>query len=449
MHVGDGRRRTLGAARPRRPRRARRAAPAVRRHDGRAGPAALVRRVVAVRRARGGPGVRRRSSATPAAAPTGPVALTVDAGADAGRAAPAVAADDRQRAPLARDLDRHHRRPRHRRGAQRGAVARRTTSSASRTCGRTGSSATTSAVYREVDGEPVHDFAGVDRVYDHVRSLGLYPVVEISFMPHDLASDPTKTVFEYDAIISPPKDWERWHDLVRDLTAHLVERYGDEVVEHWSFEVWNEANLEVFWSGTPRGLPQAVRRHRGRRPRRRRAAAGRRAVLRRRRLGGGAARPRRPVGRAGRLRLHPHLRRTAARLPADARAVRPDRDADLVDRVGRHAHALQRGQRRGLLRGVPAPRDVLVDGPDRVAVLLGGLRPLRGARPAAGAAARRVRPAHGRRAAQAALVGAGDARAARLHPTGRVAGRRRCGLAGRGGRGHVRRRATCRCCCGT
>ena len=50
----------------------------------------------------------------------------------------------------------------------------------------------------------MHDFGGVDRVYDHIRSLGLYPV-EISFMPHDLASDPTQTVFEYDAIISPPR----------------------------------------------------------------------------------------------------------------------------------------------------------------------------------------------------------------------------------------------------
>ncbi|MGH3371305.1 MAG: GH39 family glycosyl hydrolase, partial [Nocardioidaceae bacterium] len=59
------------------------------------------------------------------------------------------------------------------------------------------------------------------------------------------------TVFEYGAIVSPPKDWERWYDLIRDLTAHLIERYGDEVVEQWSFEVWNEANLEVFWSGTP------------------------------------------------------------------------------------------------------------------------------------------------------------------------------------------------------
>ena len=106
-------------------------------------------------------------------------------------------------------------------------------------------------VYREVDGVAVHDFTGIDRVYDHIRSLGLHPVVEISFMPHDLASDPSRTVFGYDAIISPPKDWERWYDLVRDLTAHLVERYGDEVVEQWSFEVWNEANLEVFWSGQP------------------------------------------------------------------------------------------------------------------------------------------------------------------------------------------------------
>ena len=69
------------------------------------------------------------------------------------------------------------------------------------------------------------DVRAFDRVYDHIRSLGLYPVVEISFMPHDLASDPSKTVFDYRAIVSPPKDWERWYDLVRDLTQHLVDRY--------------------------------------------------------------------------------------------------------------------------------------------------------------------------------------------------------------------------------
>ena len=107
-------------------------------------------------------------------------------------------------------------------------------------------------VYREVDGEPVHDFSEVDRVYDAVMEIGMRPVVELSFMPHDLAADPTKTVFGYDAIVSPPRDWDRWSDLIRALTAHLVQRYGiDEVRDRWSFEVWNEANLEVFWSGTP------------------------------------------------------------------------------------------------------------------------------------------------------------------------------------------------------
>ncbi|MFE3448950.1 hypothetical protein ACFXJ8_08415 [Nonomuraea sp. NPDC059194] len=107
-------------------------------------------------------------------------------------------------------------------------------------------------VYREVDGEPVHDFAKVDEVYDTIMSFGLRPIVELSFMPRDLAADPAKTVFGYQAIISPPKDYDRWGDLVRALTAHLVERYGErEVIDNWAFEVWNEANLEVFWSGTP------------------------------------------------------------------------------------------------------------------------------------------------------------------------------------------------------
>ncbi len=104
-------------------------------------------------------------------------------------------------------------------------------------------------VYTERDGTPVHDFTGVDRVYDLLIGTGLRPVVEIGFMPRDLARDPDKTVFEYRGIISPPKDWDRWADLVRALVRHLLERYGDEVLS-WDFEVWNEANLDVFWSGT-------------------------------------------------------------------------------------------------------------------------------------------------------------------------------------------------------
>ncbi len=172
-------------------------------------------------------------------------------------------------------------------------------------------------------GEPVHDFSNVDRVYDHILDIGLRPVVEISFMPHDLASDPTTTVFEYGAIVSPPKDWDRWADLVTAFTQHLVDRYGlEEVRDRWSFEVWNEANLEVFWSGTKEEYWKLydVTVDAGARGRRR---SGRRwAVLRRRRLGRGSARPRRPVGIPGGLRQYAHLRQPTTGLPADAGSAR-------------------------------------------------------------------------------------------------------------------------------
>ncbi|MBM2616103.1 xylan 1,4-beta-xylosidase [Actinoplanes sp. LDG1-06] len=107
-------------------------------------------------------------------------------------------------------------------------------------------------VYREVDGEPVYDFTRVDRIFDLVREIGMTPVVEFGYMPHDLARDPSRTVFTYRGIISPPKDWDRWGDLIRAFTRHVVDRYGlDEVRDRWWFEVWNEPNLSVFWSGTP------------------------------------------------------------------------------------------------------------------------------------------------------------------------------------------------------
>jgi xylan 1,4-beta-xylosidase len=105
-------------------------------------------------------------------------------------------------------------------------------------------------VYRELDGAPRVDFAGVDRVYDRVIQLGLRPVVELSFMPRALARDPSATVFDYRAIVSPPKSWDRWRQLVGELAQHLVDRYGIDEVMSWGFEVWNEPNLEVFWTGT-------------------------------------------------------------------------------------------------------------------------------------------------------------------------------------------------------
>ncbi|MDQ6851889.1 MAG: xylan 1,4-beta-xylosidase [Actinomycetota bacterium] len=105
-------------------------------------------------------------------------------------------------------------------------------------------------VSRDDDGKLGYDFAGVDALYDQILQIGIRPIVELGFMPAALARDSGQTVFGYRGIISPPTDWSEWYEVVSALTAHLVERYGLDEVARWAFEVWNEPNLEVFWTGT-------------------------------------------------------------------------------------------------------------------------------------------------------------------------------------------------------
>jgi xylan 1,4-beta-xylosidase len=105
-------------------------------------------------------------------------------------------------------------------------------------------------VTRAEDGTLVFDFTVVDELYDRILALGIHPVVELGFMPAAIAADPEQTVFEYRGIISPPRDWDEWHRVVAELAGHLVGRYGVDEVARWGFEVWNEPNLEVFWTGS-------------------------------------------------------------------------------------------------------------------------------------------------------------------------------------------------------
>ena len=105
-------------------------------------------------------------------------------------------------------------------------------------------------VYHEAeDGTPLYDFDKVDLVIDRLLATGLRPVVEMSFMPEALAADPDPSVFDYIGLISPPRDLDRWAGLVEALARHLVARHGLDEVARWGFEVWNEANIRVFWAG--------------------------------------------------------------------------------------------------------------------------------------------------------------------------------------------------------
>jgi xylan 1,4-beta-xylosidase len=107
-------------------------------------------------------------------------------------------------------------------------------------------------VYNEdANGNPVYNFTYVDQIYDGLLARGVKPFVELSFMPNKLAAASMPHSFWYKPNVSPPKSYEKWGDLVRAFTQHLVDRYGVEEVSKWYFEVWNEPNID-FWGGEPK-----------------------------------------------------------------------------------------------------------------------------------------------------------------------------------------------------
>jgi len=112
-------------------------------------------------------------------------------------------------------------------------------------------------------GQPVYDFTIVDHIIDTYLARGIHPYLEIGFMPEALTSAPSGVPYRrpwkpgaaYKGITAgwsyPPRDYGKWAELIYQWTRHNVERYGRAEVERWYFEVWNEANLDFYWVGSP------------------------------------------------------------------------------------------------------------------------------------------------------------------------------------------------------
>ena len=92
------------------------------------------------------------------------------------------------------------------------------------------------------------NFLYVDQVYDFMLDHGVRPFVELSFMPEAFATSANR-IFAYKGNVSPPSNWQNWHDMIGAFTDHCVKRYGLPEVRGWKFEVWNEPNIS-FWAGT-------------------------------------------------------------------------------------------------------------------------------------------------------------------------------------------------------
>ena len=100
-------------------------------------------------------------------------------------------------------------------------------------------------------GKPIYNFSYVDQIYDGLLDNGVRPFVELSFMPDKLAAKPSLFPFWYKPDVSPPRDYDRWGEMIEAFTRHLVARYGADEVAQWYFEVWNEPNI-AFWAGDPK-----------------------------------------------------------------------------------------------------------------------------------------------------------------------------------------------------
>jgi xylan 1,4-beta-xylosidase len=104
----------------------------------------------------------------------------------------------------------------------------------------------------DAQGNPVYNFSYIDQIYDGLLENNVRPFVELSFTPRKLSAAPVVVhPFWYKQLVSPPKSYERWGEMIYQFTKHLLERYGEQEVAQWYFEVWNEPNID-FWAGNPK-----------------------------------------------------------------------------------------------------------------------------------------------------------------------------------------------------
>ena len=109
-------------------------------------------------------------------------------------------------------------------------------------------------VYREDEhGNPIYDWKILDQIFDSYLVRGVRPYAQIGFMPQALSTNPIPYRHEwrpglpYERVFTgwsyPPKDYDKWSELVYQWVKHCIDRYGEEEVETWYWQTWNEANI--------------------------------------------------------------------------------------------------------------------------------------------------------------------------------------------------------------
>jgi xylan 1,4-beta-xylosidase len=117
----------------------------------------------------------------------------------------------------------------------------------------------TNAYTEDANGNPVYDWTITDRIFDAYLQNGVRPYVQLGFMPKALSIKPEPYQHnwtpqkKYDEIYLgwtyPPKDYKKWEELCYQWAKHCAEKYGQEEVAQWWWQLWNEPNIS-YWRGT-------------------------------------------------------------------------------------------------------------------------------------------------------------------------------------------------------
>ncbi|MBN2593635.1 MAG: hypothetical protein JXA81_09030 [Sedimentisphaerales bacterium] len=108
-------------------------------------------------------------------------------------------------------------------------------------------------VYTEDEnGNPVYDWRIMDGIMDAVTTSGCRPLVEIGLMPKDLSVRPEPYrppkpfgPNEGMGVFFPPKDYDKWAELIRQWARHTKVRYKN-AEKTWLWELWNEPDIFYF-----------------------------------------------------------------------------------------------------------------------------------------------------------------------------------------------------------
>lgn len=111
----------------------------------------------------------------------------------------------------------------------------------------------TNAYTEDAAGNAVYNWTIVDRIFDAYLANGVKPYAQIGFMPEAMAVNPDPYYFTfnpadtYNVIFTGwshvPKDYEKYAELVYQWASHAVARYGEDEVNSWYWETWNEPNI--------------------------------------------------------------------------------------------------------------------------------------------------------------------------------------------------------------